>query len=170
MSRVRNFLPHKVMLMLYYTLIHPYLSYCNIIWGSAKFSVLHKLEVLQKRAVRLCTGSKYLATTSPLFKRLRILKICDINKLQIITFMFKIKHELLPEACMHYVNVVDANNSHNLRKKFFFKLNKFRTNIREHSIAIRGPKLWNLLPDIIQNSCTIGVLKRLLITNYLDSY
>ena len=39
MSRVRNFLPHNVMLMLYYTLIHPYLSYCNIIWGSATFTV-----------------------------------------------------------------------------------------------------------------------------------
>ena len=84
--------------------------------------------------------------------------------------MFKIKNDLLPKACMLLVNVDDASNTHNFRKKSFFKLKKFHTNIPEHSIAIRGPKFWNLLPEIIQTSRTIGVLKRSFITNCLDSY
>ena len=31
--------------------------------------------------------------------------------------------------------------------------------IREQSLAIRGPMLWNLLPVDIQNSCSVEVLK-----------
>src|ERR1043165_78987 len=34
MSRVRNILPLHVILMLYHTMIYPYLTYCNIVWGS----------------------------------------------------------------------------------------------------------------------------------------
>ena len=33
MSRLRYILPSNVMMMLYHTLIYPYLMYCNIIWG-----------------------------------------------------------------------------------------------------------------------------------------
>jgi len=47
--RVRNVLPHRILLMLYNTLIHPYLSYCNIIWGAAKISTLNSLFLLQKK-------------------------------------------------------------------------------------------------------------------------
>src|ERR1044072_8113683 len=51
MRRLCNILPSEVLLTLYNTLIYPYLSYCNIIWGCAKITVLHKLMVLQKRAI-----------------------------------------------------------------------------------------------------------------------
>ena len=33
-SRIKHCLPFHVLLNLYYTLIFPYLSYCNIVWGS----------------------------------------------------------------------------------------------------------------------------------------
>ena len=35
LARVRHILPRKSMLMLYYTLIYPHLSYCCIVWGCA---------------------------------------------------------------------------------------------------------------------------------------
>ena len=42
--------------------------------------------------------------------------------------------------------------------------------IREQSLAISGPMLWNLLPVDIQNSCSVEVLKKSLTAYYLDSY
>ena len=44
MGRVCNILPLKVITMLYYTLIHLYIVYCNIVWGYAKSSILKKLQ------------------------------------------------------------------------------------------------------------------------------
>jgi len=55
MRRVKNIVSHRVMLILYYTLIYPYLSYCNIVWGSANASSIYKVVCLQKIAVRLIT-------------------------------------------------------------------------------------------------------------------
>ena len=170
MRRVRHYLPLTVMLLLYHTLIFPYLSYCNIVWGSAKPTVLNKILLLQKRAVRLCTGSGYRAPSIPLFKRLQLLKITEINELQTMIFMFKVKHGLLPAACTHYVTVADTNNFYDTRKKSFFKCNKFRTSIRENSLSVRGPKQWNLLPVCIQNSCSLGTLKKSLSVYLLSVY
>ena len=53
MGRVHNVLPLKVITMLYYTLIHPNIVYCNIVWGYAKSSILKKITVLQNRTVIL---------------------------------------------------------------------------------------------------------------------
>ena len=35
------------------TLVLPYLNYCNMIWTAASESLLNKLQVLQKKAVRI---------------------------------------------------------------------------------------------------------------------
>ena len=48
----------NTMLRLYYALIYPYLYYCDIIWCCAT-PVLHKVIVLQKRAVRLVARESY---------------------------------------------------------------------------------------------------------------
>ena len=93
------------MLMLYYTLVFPYLVYCNIVWGSAKSTVINKLLILQKRAVRLCTGSYFRAASNELFKQLRLLKINDINKLQTAMFMMKVKNRVLPQSGMCHVYI-----------------------------------------------------------------
>jgi hypothetical protein len=64
-----------------------YLYYCCIVWAGASATALHKLEVLQNRAVRLVTRSQFRASASPLFKQLHLLKIQDIRKIQIYLFM-----------------------------------------------------------------------------------
>ena len=62
-------------LSLYYTLIYPYLSYCNTAWSSTYVSNLSRIFLLQKRIVRVLTNSNYRAHTAPLFSKLKILSI-----------------------------------------------------------------------------------------------
>jgi len=92
MGRMRKILPQNVVSMLYFSLIYPYLIYCCIIWGGASATALHKLEVLQNRAVRIITLSPFRSSASPLYKQLLLLKFSDIRKLQIVQFMFKCQH------------------------------------------------------------------------------
>lgn len=61
MSKSRFYLSRKSLLSLYYTLVYPYLNYCNIIWSSNYPSNLNKLLLLQKRIVRIICGAEYLA-------------------------------------------------------------------------------------------------------------
>ena len=52
------------------------------LWGS-KYS---NVEKLQKRAVRLATGSHYIAHTEPLFKLYYTLNVKDLYHLKILKF------------------------------------------------------------------------------------
>jgi len=50
-------------------------------------TTMHKLVILQKRAVRIITSSPYRAASNPLFVRLRLLKFNDIYTLQLAIFI-----------------------------------------------------------------------------------
>ena len=130
MGRISKILPRDILRMLYFSLIYPYLIYCCIIWGSASATALHKLEVLQNRAVRIINRSPFRATVSPIYKQLNLLKLNDITQLQIVLFMYKFKHALLPESCMNCC-VVNLQHPYNMRNIHYFAAQPFRTSIRE---------------------------------------
>ena len=98
-NRIKNLLSPELLIILYYTIIQPYLLYCNIIWGGANKIALKRLICLQKRAIRVITKSSYLASSTPLFAKLRILKLEDVYKLQVLLFMYKAKNGMLPDCC-----------------------------------------------------------------------
>ena len=58
------------------------MTYGLLLWGNQVVQV----SKLQKKSVRLITGSEYLAHSEPLFKELELLKIEDLYKLKILKF------------------------------------------------------------------------------------
>ena len=54
--------------MLFSTLILPYYQYCNMVWACNYPSKLHKLSVLQKRAIRIISAAKFMTHAADLFK------------------------------------------------------------------------------------------------------
>ena len=63
------------MYTLYCSLLHPYLSYCNEIWGNTYTSNVKCLFTLQKKAIRLICNADRLAHTNAMFKDMSILKL-----------------------------------------------------------------------------------------------
>ena len=57
---------------------------------------IKQIEVLQRKAIRAITKCNYNATTSPLFKKTKILKFSDIYNTQISTFMYDYSTSNLP--------------------------------------------------------------------------
>ena len=90
LHKLKDALPNDALFMLYNTLVLPYINYCNIVWGNGNITFRNNILRLQKRALRICTGSHYLAHSDPLFHNLHSLKINDINVLQTAVFMFKL--------------------------------------------------------------------------------
>ena len=87
--RSRFFLTEKTLLSLYYTLVYPYISYCSTVWTSTYPANLNRIYLLQKRAVRAITKSDYLAHSAPLFSRLNVLHIFQVNSFHVGKFMYK---------------------------------------------------------------------------------
>ena len=69
--RIKNLHPKRTLLSLYNTLILPYINYCNIAWGNCSKTKLDNVLLLQKKSVRICTQSSFLAHTDPLFHQLK---------------------------------------------------------------------------------------------------
>ena len=90
-SRCSFFLPKTSLRMLYYSLIYPYLYYCNIVWASTYKTNLRRLVILRKRIIRIINKSNFKALTDSIFTDLGILKFNDIHLLQLDQFMFSYK-------------------------------------------------------------------------------
>ena len=142
---MRKTIPGDILLTLYHTLIEPYLSCCNIVWGSNNSVYLDQLFRKQKKAIRIISNANWIAHTKPLFQSLNLLTLSDINKLQTGCFMYKINHCLLP----HFSRICFMlnYNVHDHKTRQSSKLHTFthRTKLRALSIQIYGVKLWNSL-------------------------
>ena len=57
---------------------------------------LDKIRKLQKRSIRIITFSGFNSHTNPLFIDLKILKVDDVIKLNILKLIYEFNHELLP--------------------------------------------------------------------------
>ena len=73
-------------------MILPYLMYCNVVWANTYPSRLLGLLKLQKKIVRICSMSHYTAPSQPLFKKLNLLTIYQLNDYCISLMVFKHKH------------------------------------------------------------------------------
>ena len=89
LSKLRYFVNSDILVKLYYALIYPFLTYGLISWGNTYSSTTQPLFILQKRAMRVMTFSKFHEHSSPIFKRLNIVKLPDLVFLNIAVFMHK---------------------------------------------------------------------------------
>ena len=94
--RARSCLSSKTLRTIYNALIYPYLTYCNIIWGSNYISRLDRIYKIQKKVIRIMTFSKYRQESKPLFLSLGLLNIYEINRYQLAIFMHSYSNGSLP--------------------------------------------------------------------------
>ena len=169
-KRVKRLLPANIILLLYHTMITPYLTYCCIVWGCASPTNLQKLRVLQKRAIRIISNAPYRNPSTPLFKKLELLRLDDLITLQTALFIYKSKLGLLPKSCSNYLIIANRERLHNTRVFSYFVIPKCRTVLRKNCISVRGPTLWNTLPPNLQAASTITEFKRSMITFLFAKY
>ena len=100
--RLNNMFSKNILQTLYNSLIASYINYGLLLWGVES----NRIELLQKKAIRLITNSSYTAHTTPLFIELGLLKIQDKFKLKLLKFYYKLSPNLLPKYFESYRNVI----------------------------------------------------------------
>ena len=115
LNRLKYELPNRILFALYNAFILSHLSYCNSVWGNTYSSHLHKLTLLQKKAIRICMKADYLAPTSNLFKSLKTLKLKDINKLQVGSLMQRYHTNTLSRYLMSMLTANSSIHNHYTR-------------------------------------------------------
>ena len=157
---LRNTLPCSTLKSLYFALVHPYLNYCNIVWGGTSKKYLEPLFILQKRAIRIINKKPFLSHTNSLFLESSILKLDDLFKFNLLIYMFRGR---LDQRFIRPNNYLTRFNCQLLPE---FQ----RLTLTQRSLNFIGPYYWNKLPSSIQSSPNLRLFKKNLKLHLLTSY
>ena len=90
--------------------------------------------------------------SSPIFRKLNIIKLNDLLSYHIAVFMYRFNNSLLPSAFDAFFSKVSEIHYYNTRSaaKQSCYLFKARTNYGKFNIRFQGPKIWNSIDDKIK--------------------
>ena len=124
----------------------PHPNYGILAWGhQAK-----RLHLIQKRAVRILTTSKYNSHTEPLFKQTNMLKFSDICTLNEIKLYYKLINKQLPK---YFNSFTCETNSDihgyrpNTRRRKKIHIGKTNHDFAQNNLRYRIIQTINKLPD-----------------------
>ena len=141
-------------------MILPHLSYCNIVWGNCGITILNRLFILQKRAIRVMCNVPPLSHSSPLFKKTNILTVYQINQLQVAIFMYSYFKGILPKSFNDVFTKNSAIHSYSTRAQGNLRLPLLKYNFSKTTIVFIGSKCWNSIPDELKSCPSLSAFKR----------
>ena len=160
--------PFRVRKLIYHSLFESYLHFGSIIYGAATSKNLEQIAIVQRKAVRVLTRSKYNAHADPLFKKHQLLKVGDLIHLNQSIFVRQFKNAKLPESFHNFFQRIplssqrSRDDDYNLQKQTNIDFYHFPSN--------QIVKSWNQNHLIIKSEADISALKEKFIKQKLDSY
>ena len=160
-SRIRNFIDTKTALMLYYSMVYPYLTYGNIVWASNYKSRLTGLVKMQKHAIRIMFHLPPSTSTKAKSIEHGLLNVIQINLFLIGQFMFKYSNSLLPSSFNNFFLKTSNLHNYNLRTNYAYRPDFAKTNMKLFSIKCIGPRVWSDVPPEISSLSHFASYKKL---------
>ena len=161
LSTEKIFAPKHITYNLQLTNIAMYLNYGILLWGH-QAKQTKQIQVIQKRAVRILTGSKYNSHTEPLFKQTNLLKVNDTCKLNEIKCYYKLVNKQQPQYSNSDVH------SHNTRRRNELHIPKTKHDFAKTNLRCRILQTINELPDTVASKVYTHSING--VTNYAKQY
>jgi hypothetical protein len=147
-NNLEHHLPPYIMRTLYCSMVNSTLNYGLLAWGFHA----NRLIKLQKRIIRIIARSKYNAHTEPIFKALRLLKLTDMFKLNVLKLYYKYKDSQVPDYFLRYEVVSQGEvHSYRTRNTSYIRRNLTRTNLAQKCLRhVLSPTI-NTFPGNVIN-------------------
>jgi hypothetical protein len=91
-------------------MVHSHLAYAVKVYGCASKTILEKLVIKQKQAIRTIDNANFRAHTAPLFKKFKILPLGKLIEYSKIKFMHNFHFKQLPPS---FINTWSTNIERN---------------------------------------------------------
>ena len=168
-NRVKYLLPYAALRSLYFCLIHSRLQYAIEAWGNS--NSLHKLQRVQKRAIRVINNKKFRHHTDPLFKRNNILKVSDLYKLHVFSFMHDLVNNKLPGSFDEFIPMTNKSNYDiTTRQSNRLYLTRPRTTFSSKLPNHNFAKIWNEFDITYQQYKPKDKAKKRIRKQFIHSY
>ena len=160
LNRIKDSIPLTTRTQVVETLALSIINYCLKIWGTANKAQLQKVQVLQNFAARIAVGNirKYEHIT-PHINKLKWLKMSNKCIFDTCIYIFKLLNHQLPAWLLSLPRVRELI-FRNTRQQNNLFVPPTRTMVGEREMGVRGPKLWNSLPESVKSSTSIHSFKR----------
>ena len=136
-------------------------------------SQLDKLQAIQNKFIKAISFSFKYDSPYPLFHTHSILKISDIIKLQIASFVFESRMRLSPlQFHIYFTNISDVHSygTRQSTSEDLFQPGRQTTQYGINTVHYFGDSLWNSIDDDIKKSHSMNAFCRKLKLFYLGSY
>ena len=143
-AKLRHLVPRHVLLILCRSLILPYISYGICAWGHAAETHLHKLLVLQKRALRLMFFAEPRTHAVPLFLETKQLPISFLLFEQMSLLMYDVHNNLAPDNIKNMFTKLSSVHSYRTRSvtNENYHVEQVRTENMKRAFSISGALIW----------------------------
>ena len=143
---IRSYLTIDHIKTIYYALIYSRIKYGLAVYGTANVGIIDKVQVLQNQLLKVLTEKPYRYSTNKLHNELKLLKVEDLYKQEILTFVHNFQNNKLPSVFDSYFT--SFSNIHNINTRYRntnFILPMVSSNLGSTSISFEGAVLWNNL-------------------------
>ena len=165
LAKLRHCVPIQTLVDVYNALVHSYIRYGVLLWGSASDAALKPLCTLINKTIRIISFAPYgNFNISQIYKELNLLNIQGTFSLELGKFAFKEKHELLPTKIGNHFQTTTNFSSHayNTRTSNLINPSKmsFRLSSSKKSVQFQSTTLWEALPTDLKCSESVQIFKR----------
>ena len=144
--KIRNFVPRKVIMMLYNGLVGSYLRYGIRAWGSSSSYLQNSLQSAQNKVLRALLFLPYTSNVSSKYSELKILNVQSIYEHEVAKLLHSVRHNYCPSAFCNFFEMSTHRYATRLRQNSSFSLMKPKTEFGKKSLKFSGVKIWFKLP------------------------
>ena len=138
-----------------FSFIHSYINYANIAWANTNKTNLENLFGKQKQAVRIIFNQNRFTHARPLLETLNASNVYQINLLQVLLFMHKIKTNSSPRIFLHQFQTINHKYATRYSRNNFEEP-KRETNYAKYCIHARRAVIWNSFLNETEKKHTIA--------------
>lgn len=139
--KAKKVLESSTLRTLYFSFIHPYLTYGIELWGKSVNVYLLSILKLQKKAVRIIKSVSRYSESAQLFHDLKILTVYKIYQLQILIFLYKYTNGMVPAIFSNFFE--ELGNARVTRNNRKFRIPLMRNVFSQRSLRYQGALIWN---------------------------
>ena len=176
LSKVRHYVQESELKNIYHAIFESHLRYgCQVWFLSSSKAIKNKIEKLQKKALRIISFSDFRDSSSPLFKKWKILKISDIVELQNCLLSHSFLNGKLPSSFETFFQ--RCSDVHNAPTRFsksecFYMPRVKSVKYGMNSITSACIHSWNTTTKILESpsSLSLSEVKKYMSNHYINSY
>lgn len=156
--------------MVYNSIIYPQFSYCISLLSYCNKEDIHRIQILQNRAMRVLLGCNRYTPVRVMCCELGFLNVDQLVLEANLMFIYKILNDLTPTFFKEQLVKRGDMMSYNLRTGNEYHVPKFKSNFLMKSLFISGVMSYNCLPTNVKRSANVKEFKyniRLYLKNHI---